>query len=157
LVGSKYSTFINLILYSQTHHLIRLVKDLRAISLAEAGQVPSLPEVTVDACRIQQVLFNLLSNALPYTPQAGNITFSGQAGSGEVVISIQDTAEGMGREQLSAVFERFYRADKSRSRATGGTGEGLAIVKAIVEAHGGQPASAGLGSPAWGFSPWRSG
>jgi two-component system OmpR family sensor kinase/two-component system sensor histidine kinase BaeS len=160
-------------LYGQTRHLIRLVNDLRELSLAESGQlplekvptdlnalvaetlqaleplaaekdvrladeVPTLPEVTVDPFRLRQVLFNLLTNALRHTPQGGKITFNGETGSGEVVLRLQDTGEGLEPAQLSAVFDRFYRADKSRSRETGGTGLGLAIVKAIVEAHGGR-------------------
>jgi signal transduction histidine kinase len=160
-------------LYGQTRHLIRLVNDLRELSLAESGQlpldemptdlktlvaetiqaleplavekgvtladeVPQLPEVTVDPFRIRQVLFNLLSNALQHTPKNGKITLNGETGPGVVALSVQDTGEGLEPEQLSAVFDRFYRGDKSRSRETGGTGLGLAIVKAIVEAHGGQ-------------------
>ncbi len=93
--------------------------------------------MTVDPLRIRQVLFNLLSNALQHTPEGGKIILSGETGSGVVVLSVKDTGEGLEPEQLPAVFDRFYRADKSRSRETGGTGLGLAIVKAIVEAHGG--------------------
>jgi len=172
-------------LYGQTRHLIRLVNDLRELSLAESGQlplekmpidlkalvaetvqaleplavekgvtltdeVPQLAEVTVDPFRIRQVLFNLLSNALRHTPEGGKITLNGGIGSGVVVLSVQDSGEGLEPEQLSAVFNRFYRADKSRSRETGGTGLGLAIVKAIVESHGGkveaQSAGKGQGS-----------
>ncbi len=160
-------------LYGQTRHLIRLVNDLRELSLAESGQlpleklstdlntlvsetiqaleplavekdvtlvdeVPPLPEVTVDPFRIRQVLFNLLSNALRHTPGGGKIILNGEAGPGEVTLTVQDTGEGLEPGQLPAVFDRFYRADKSRSRETGGTGLGLAIVKAILEAHGGQ-------------------
>jgi len=108
----------------------------KGVTLAE--EVPPLPEVTVDPFRIRQVLFNLLSNALQHTPEGGKITLNGETGSGVVFLSVQDTGEGLEPEQLPAVFDRFYRADKSRSRETGGTGLGLAIVKAIVEAHGGQ-------------------
>lgn len=160
-------------LYGQTRHLIRLVKDLRELSLAEAGQlplekmptdlkalvtetiqaleplavekgvtlvdeIPQLPTVNVDSFKIRQVLFNLFSNALRHIPQAGKIIINGRAGSGVVTLSVQDNGEGLESEQLSAVFDRFYRGDKSRSRETGGTGLGLAIVKAIVESHGGQ-------------------
>ncbi len=103
-----------------------------------ADEVPQLPNVAVDPFRIRQVLFNLLANALRHTPQEGKITLNGKTGPGVVVLSIQDSGEGLESEQLSIVFDRFYRGDKSRSRETGGTGLGLAIVKAIVEAHGGQ-------------------
>ena len=160
-------------LYGQTRHLIRLVNDLRELSLAETGhlplekmpsdlkalvaetlqaleplaaeksvklldQVPQLPSVSVDPFRLRQVLFNLLSNALRHTPDGGEIIVSGQAGPGGLSISVQDNGEGLEPEQLPAVFDRFYRADKSRSRETGGSGLGLAIVRAIVEAHGGR-------------------
>lgn len=160
-------------LYGQTRHLIRLVNDLRELSLAESGQlplekiptdlkslvaettqaleplavergvtladeVPQLSKVTVDPFRIQQVLFNLLSNALRHTPEGGKVIVKGEAVNREVVLSVQDNGEGLEPRQLTAVFDRFYRGDKSRSRETGGTGLGLAIVKAIVESHGGQ-------------------
>jgi signal transduction histidine kinase len=108
----------------------------RGVTLLD--EVPQLPEVTVDPFRIRQVLFNLLSNALRHTPEGGKITLNGETGSGMVALSVQDNGEGLEPEQFSAVFDRFYRTDKSRSRETGGTGLGLAIVKAIVEAHGGQ-------------------
>lgn len=97
-----------------------------------------LPELLIDPIRIRQVLFNLLANALRHTPAGGQITVSGTAPAGEVRLAVQDTGDGLDPEQVAAVFDRFYRADKSRSRETGGAGLGLAIVKAIVEAHGGQ-------------------
>jgi two-component system sensor histidine kinase BaeS len=168
-------------LYGQTRHLIRLVNDLRELSLAESGQlplemvptnlnilvtetlqaleplsvekgvsltddVPPLPETTVDPFRIRQVLFNLLSNALRHTPHGGKIIISGESSAGMVVLSVQDNGEGLEPEQISAVFDRFYRADKSRNRETGGTGLGLAIIKAIVEAHGGKVEAHSAGS-----------
>ena len=103
-----------------------------------ASQTVLLPEVTVDPIRIRQVLFNLLSNALRHTPAGGEISVSGTREGSEVRLAVRDTGEGMQPDQLAAAFDRFYRADKSRSRDTGGTGLGLAIVKAIVEAHGGR-------------------
>jgi signal transduction histidine kinase len=169
-------------LYGQTRHLIRLVNDLRELSLAEAQQLPlqmqetslsnlvadtvqtleplaaekgislvdrcaGLPELTIDPVRIRQVLFNLLTNALRHTPDGGEVSVSGTAGPSEVRIIVADNGDGLTREELASAFDRFYRADKSRSRETGGTGLGLAIVKAIVEAHGGrvEAASAGKG------------
>lgn len=113
-----------------------------------------IPQVDVDPIRIRQVLFNLLTNALRHTPAGGEVSASvGQtslhhgAGSTHVFITVQDTGEGMEAEELAAVFDRFYRADKSRSRETGGAGLGLAIARAIIEAHGGslEARSAGKG------------
>jgi signal transduction histidine kinase len=103
------------------------------------NNVLPLPKMmVVDPFRIRQVFINLLSNALRHTPPGGTITLTGETNSGMVLFSIRDSGEGLEPEQLSVVFERFYRADKSRSRVTGGSGLGLAIVKAITEAHGGQ-------------------
>ena len=81
---------------------------------------------------------NLVSNAIMHTPSGGQITIRARAIYGEVLVSVDDTGEGIEEQHLPYIFERFYRADASRSRATGGTGLGLAIVKQVVEAHGGQ-------------------
>ncbi len=97
-----------------------------------------MPEVFVDPIRIRQVLFNLLSNALRHTPPGGEVLVTGMTGANEVRLVVQDTGDGLEPDQIAAVFDRFYRADRSRSRETGGAGLGLAIVKAIVEAHGGR-------------------
>ncbi|MFQ5858883.1 MAG: ATP-binding protein [Anaerolineae bacterium] len=97
-----------------------------------------LPLVDVDPQRIGQVLGNLLSNALTHTPSGGEITIAAGAVGSEVKLSVSDTGEGISPEHLPYIFERFYRADKSRSRATGGTGLGLAIARQLVEAHGGR-------------------
>jgi two-component system OmpR family sensor kinase/two-component system sensor histidine kinase BaeS len=107
-------------------------KDIQLVN-----QVNALPEILIDPFRIRQVLFNLLSNALRHTPEGGCVTVCGIQTAKEIVISVQDTGEGLEPDQLASVFDRFYRVDKSRSRETGGSGLGLAIVKAIVEAHGG--------------------
>lgn len=90
-----------------------------------------------DPDRMTQVLVNLLSNAIKYTPEGGEIAIRLAEENSGVSISVQDTGSGIAQEDLPFVFERFYRADKSRNRATGGSGIGLAIVKSIVEAHGG--------------------
>jgi signal transduction histidine kinase len=107
-----------------------------ALSLAAEADLP----VTVDVDRINQILNNLVSNALRYTPQAGQITLQASrvAGVNEVQVSVTDTGSGIPLEDLPWVFDRFYRADKSRTRASGGSGLGLAIVRQLVEAHGGR-------------------
>jgi signal transduction histidine kinase len=94
--------------------------------------------MTVDPFRIRQVLFNLLSNALRHTPSGGKISVTGDAAGNIMTLSVMDTGEGLEPDELAAVFNRFYRADKSRSRDSGGTGLGLAIVKAIIESHSGR-------------------
>jgi len=98
----------------------------------------SLPPVDADAGRVGQVLHNLLHNALLHTPADGEITVTAQVGGLWVQVGVRDTGVGIGPGDLPHVFERFYRADKSRSRATGGAGLGLAIARQLVEAHGGQ-------------------
>ncbi len=160
-------------LYGQTRHLIRLVSDLRELSLAESGHLPleKIPtdiqqiiidslqaleplsaeknvqmengagprsEVSVDPFRIRQVIFNLLSNALRHTPEGGKISIKTLSDGKEITVLIEDTGDGLSPDEAASVFNRFYRADKSRSRETGGTGLGLSIVKAIIEAHGGR-------------------
>jgi signal transduction histidine kinase len=96
-----------------------------------------IPPVNIDPHRIKQVLQNLLENAVTHTGQGGKISvIAGQRGN-QVSISVADNGEGIPLEDLPMIFERFYRVDKSRSRATGGSGLGLTIAKRIVEAHGG--------------------
>ncbi|MCK5053059.1 MAG: HAMP domain-containing protein [Anaerolineales bacterium] len=97
-----------------------------------------LPGVNVDRDRMAQVLGNLLSNALRYTPEGGSVTISVSCLEQDVKICIQDTGPGIGTEDIQYVFDRFYRADKSRQRDSGGSGLGLAIAKSIVENHDGR-------------------
>jgi signal transduction histidine kinase len=100
---------------------------------------PDLPPVTIDAERVGQVLRNLLNNALTHTPAGGTISVAAQVeGPGDIVaVSVCDTGCGIAADDLPLIFERFYRADRSRNRATGGAGLGLTIVRQLVEAHGG--------------------
>lgn len=98
-----------------------------------------LPERALDSDRITQVLTNLIGNALRYTPPDGTILVGASAlPDGRVEITVTDSGPGILPEDLPHIFDRFYRADKSRARASGGSGLGLAIVKQLVEAHGGQ-------------------
>ncbi|MHB1063708.1 MAG: sensor histidine kinase [Georgenia sp.] len=96
-----------------------------------------LPLVSIDEDRIQEVLANLLDNALRHTPREGVVTVSARRGPGVVELAVTDTGEGLAPEHLRRVFERFYRVDTGRSRQKGGSGIGLAIVRALAEAHGG--------------------
>jgi signal transduction histidine kinase len=93
-----------------------------------------------DAARLQMVLGNLLSNALRHTPAGGEVVVSLAGGSeGEWTrIEVKDSGEGIPEESLPYVFERFYRADRARSRQAGGSGLGLSIARKLVEAHGGK-------------------
>jgi two-component system OmpR family sensor kinase/two-component system sensor histidine kinase BaeS len=174
-------------IYDETLILSRLIKDLRELAQAEAGQLSlniqptelaplvegaadlfaelarekeitlevtlpdSLPNVAADPDRVRQIVHNLLTNALRHTPAEGAIQISidpqveplahdGQqtAVSGYVCISVSDTGHGIPAEDLPHVFDRFWRADKSRSREYGGSGLGLAIARQLVEAQGGQ-------------------
>lgn len=95
------------------------------------------PAITVDETRMAQVLSNLMSNALRYTPTGGRIELGAVDRNGQVTLTVQDTGPGIAPEDLPFVFNRFYRADKSRSEESGESGLGLAIAKALVEAHGG--------------------
>jgi signal transduction histidine kinase len=115
---------------------------------------PDLPLVDADPTRIRQVLQNLLSNALDFTPSGGEVAVTMRADDHWVKVEIHDTGCGIAPEHLPFVFERFYRVDASRARSTGGSGLGLTIVKNLVEAHGGRvwvESTVGRGST-FGFS-----
>lgn len=108
----------------------------RSIRL-EGSAAPGIDPLEMDVQRMGRVLNNLVSNALRHTPPGGLVSIRAEREAGFVRVTVQDSGEGIPSEDLSHVFERFYRGDKSRSRATGGAGLGLAIAKGIVEAHGG--------------------
>lgn len=122
--------------------IVQVVEQL--LPRAATGQVklsselpPSLPAVLCDPDQIQQVLLNLIDNALKYTPAGGQVLVQAWAEEAEVKVAVKDTGVGIPAADLPQVFDRFYRVDKARSRALGGTGLGLAIVKDIISEHGG--------------------
>ena len=111
--------------------------DARGVTLKIDVQTGP-PPVLADPDRLAQVLTNLLSNALRHTPPGGSVTAEAEPRRGQVLFRIADTGEGIAPEHLPHVFERFYRADRARSRGEGGAGLGLAISRALVEAMGGE-------------------
>lgn len=112
------------------------VAEEQGITL-EAATAPDTPAVMADPQRLRQVLVNLVSNALRYTPPGGRIRLAARPLSGMVEISVTDTGSGIDPADLPHIFDRFYRGDRSRSRQTGGSGLGLAISRSLVQAHGG--------------------
>lgn len=164
-------------LYEETVQLNKIIKELRELSLAEAGQLtlerlPTdvnllvgravnmlkpladekrinitcnlqiVPEISIDMMRINQVIYNLFSNAVRYTPDGGKIVAMTSvvkiASEEYVAIAIRDNGRGISPVDLPHIFEHFYRADLARDRKSGGSGIGLAIVKQLVELHGGK-------------------
>ena len=92
-----------------------------------------------DRSYLEQVFINLLDNAIKYTHETGEISISAlEKEQGEIQVMIKDNGIGIPKEDLSRIFERFYRVDKGRSQELGGTGLGLSIVKHLVQAHGGR-------------------
>jgi two-component system sensor histidine kinase BaeS len=108
--------------------------------VAEAGDEAGDVVVVADRTRLVQVVGNLLGNALRHTPEPGTVTVGARRSGGEAVIEVADTGVGIPAQDLPHVFDRFWRADKSRNRRTGGSGLGLAIVRNLVELHGGSVA-----------------
>jgi two-component system sensor histidine kinase ResE len=101
-------------------------------------QYEDLPMIAADEDRIQQVILNLVDNAIRYTKSNGKITIKASNSKGGIVVSIRDDGEGIPEDELPFIWDRFYKTDKSRVRDKGGTGLGLAIVKNIVELHDGK-------------------
>ncbi len=121
------------------NHEAQFLKKGVALRLAPMPAEPPGPGTTlvVDQDKLSQAVINLLSNALKYTPAGGSVEVRVDARPTGTEIRVADTGIGIDAQDLPRVFERFYRADNSRSRATGGAGIGLSIARAIVEAHGG--------------------
>jgi len=97
-----------------------------------------LPSVEADEKRIQQVVENLLDNAVKYSPQGGEIRLRAEVRPGELLVSVSDQGIGIAKEELNKVFDRFYRIQQRKLGQIGGAGLGLAICKSLVEAHGGR-------------------
>lgn len=104
----------------------------------ELALEPGLPPVDADPDRIGQLLRNLLGNALHYTAAGGKVAVGARREGGMVLISVEDTGSGIPAEEIPRIFDRFYRVDRSRTRASGGTGLGLAVAKQLAESHGGR-------------------
>src|SRR5262249_33271286 len=93
----------------------------------------------VDRDKMDQVLDNIISNAVKYTPASGSITIKAvQSDSDKILIAIADTVLGIPKQDINRLFERFYRVDKARSRTLGGTGLGMSIAQEIVHSHNGE-------------------
>lgn len=123
--------------------LLKRTVDRLEAQISEAGPAlilqvpPDLPMVLADPDRVEQILINIIGNSIRYTQQ-GQIRIRGWVESRQVWIGVQDTGCGIAPEDLPYVFERFWRADRSRSHASGGSGIGLAITRRLVELQGGQ-------------------
>ncbi|AGZ44146.1 sensor histidine kinase [Actinoplanes friuliensis] len=122
---------------------------------AEAAQVRVVteaagdPQVVVDPVRLRQLVGNLMSNAIRHTPAGGTVTVRSRVAGGQLTIEVTDTGSGIAAEDLPKIFDRFWRADSSRTRSTGGSGLGLAIARKLATAHGGTlsaSSTAGSGS-----------
>jgi signal transduction histidine kinase len=109
----------------------------KAKGLVLTVELPELPPVNIDSRRIGEVLRNLLENAVAHTGKGDTVIVAARQLDRLVEISVTDTGEGIPAKELPNIFERFYRVDKSRARATGGSGLGLTIARRLVEAHGG--------------------
>jgi len=120
-------------------HLIEVMRvDIEAkghtVTFSPTGEIPAL---TADKERIEQVIINVLSNSVKYTPDNGEIRLQAKSDGKEITFSITDNGIGIPKEDIDHIFERFYRVEKSRTSETGGTGLGLAIARELIEAHGG--------------------
>jgi two-component system OmpR family sensor kinase len=125
-----------LALASDAVHDAQAIDPERTIAM-EVLDGPGTPEVLGDEPRIRQVLSNLVANALQHTPTSAAVTVRVGTDGDDAVLEVADKGPGMGQEDASRVFERFYRTDSSRARASGGIGLGLSIVDSLVHAHGG--------------------
>lgn len=117
-------------------NVVRPAADAKGIALDYAA-VPGLGAISADSARVHQIIWNLLSNAVKFTPQNGRITIRISRDGSHAKVTVTDTGQGIDREFLPQVFDRFRQADSSTTRSFGGLGLGLAIVRHLVELHGG--------------------
>lgn len=131
----------NLRIHPEQVHLATLLEQV--VSAQQAGEVdltysaPDDLELEADPVRLRQIVGNLVTNALRFTPAGGTVRVDGRRDGDDVVIDVIDTGAGIAAEDLPKVFDRFWRAEQSRTRHAGGSGLGLAIVRSLTEAHGG--------------------
>jgi signal transduction histidine kinase len=123
-------------LVSQVISEIEVARAGRDVEL-ESDLADDLPQIEADAERMHQVIFNLVDNAVRFTPEGGAVRIMAERRNGSIEVRVADTGVGIPPEALPRLFERFYRVDPARSRDGGGTGIGLAIARSVVEAHGG--------------------
>jgi signal transduction histidine kinase len=130
---------VDLDLVASIHTAVELATPaIDGRGLALEVRLPDRLDVRADPDVLAQVLGNLLQNAARYTPAGGVVTIGAERRSSDVLVTVSNTGDGIPAEDLPHVFERFYRVDKSRDRASGGAGIGLAIVRQLVEAIGGR-------------------
>ena len=124
------------LLVKEVTETLRPLAENKGLHLVFDSDGPA--QMSGDNLGLRQVFFNVLDNAIKYTPSGGNIAVQLNRGNGQAVVIIKDTGIGIAAEHLPHVFDRFYRVDKARSRAEGGTGLGLSIARSTVVAHGGR-------------------
>src|SRR5215212_2965854 len=133
--------------WERARHVDGGIHDIR-LAQADASDIRG------DATRLKQLVWNLVENALRYTPEGGRVEIQLVRQADEVVLGVSDTGVGIADQHLPRIFERFYRVDKARSRNSGGTGLGLAIVKSVAEAHGGRVGVCSVPGEGTTFTVW---
>ncbi len=139
-LGEVEFRFEEVSLHAVAESVIGLMEAKAAAKgISVANQIgAAMRPVLGDRDRLNQILLNVLDNAIKFTPEGGVVTLDAQQREDGVIVSISDTGAGIAREEIQRLGERFYRIDKTRSRELGGTGLGLSIVKHLMQAHGGE-------------------
>ena len=136
--------------------LLEVYRELRPLAGNVTLRIGAEDQVlmTGDRDRLKQALLNLGVNAIQHTPQGGSVTLGLERREGFVCLTVSDTGEGIAEEDLPHIFDRFYRADRSRSRHSGGAGLGLSIVRWVAEAHKGSVTVASIPGRGSTFAIW---
>lgn len=136
--------------------VLEVFRELRPLAGGVQLRLGAEDQVTIvgDRDRLKQALLNLGVNALQYTPQDGTVTLGLEQRDGYALLTVSDTGVGIGEDDMPHIFDRFYRADRSRSRHSGGAGLGLSIVKRVAEAHGGHATVASIPGRGSTFAIW---